>query len=358
MSRCLELANNGRCTAPPNPTVGAVIVYRDRIIGEGYHIRCGQAHAEVNAIRSVKKEDRSLLREAVIYVSLEPCSHCGRTPPCADLIIETGISRVVIGCTDPFPAVCGKGIRKLRDAGIDVTVGVLEQECRRQIDRFATFHIRRRPYVLLKWAESVDGFIGKECHDRKPIVLSSELTQMVAHKRRAEYAAILVGRETARIDNPSLTTRYWFGKNPVRLVIDKDLTLPADYRLFDGKAPTVVFTTKSTLPILPRTKFVTLNFSEDILPQIMKFLYQEGLQSLMVEGGRILLQSFIRADLWDEAFVEECPVKLKNGVPAPDLPRTALEENLPFLGRNIKHYRNTPAVCTRNVSVWVPNPVV
>lgn len=224
ISRCIQLARNGLCTTAPNPMVGAVIVHNDKIIGEGYHIRCGEGHAEVNAIASVK--DESLLKESTIYVSLEPCSHYGKTPPCADLIIRKGIRRVVVGCIDPFSLVAGRGIQKLKDAGIDVTVGVLEKECRELIKRFVTFNTRQRPYITLKWAQSADGFIDVCRTDGHPEVLSTPISSMYVHKQRAEHQAILIGRRTALLDNPSLTTRLWYGKNPVRLVIDRDLTLP------------------------------------------------------------------------------------------------------------------------------------
>ena len=240
--RCIQLARNGLCNAAPNPMVGAVIVYQDRIIGEGYHARCGEGHAEVNAIRSVK--DESLLKDSTIYVSLEPCSHYGKTPPCADLIIRKGIPRVVVGCTDPFPLVAGRGIRKLKEAGIDVKVGVLEEECKQLIKRFVTLNIKKRPFVTLKWAQSADGFIDVERTSGKPVVLSTPITSMYVHKQRAEHQAILVGRRTALLDNPSLTVRNWYGKNPLRLVIDKDLSLPSDLHLFDGSVPTLVFTAR------------------------------------------------------------------------------------------------------------------
>lgn len=241
--RCIQLARNGMCNAAPNPMVGAVIVHNDRIIGEGYHARCGEGHAEVNAIRSVK--DESLLQESTIYVSLEPCSHYGKTPPCADLIIRKGIPRVVVGCVDPFSLVSGRGIQKLKDAGIDVKVGVLEAECRQLIKRFVTFNTQQRPYITLKWAESADGFIDINREEGQPVVLSTPITLMYVHKQRAEHHAILVGRRTALLDNPSLTTRNWYGKNPVRLVIDKELTLPTSLKLFDGSAPTWILQHKT-----------------------------------------------------------------------------------------------------------------
>lgn len=320
ISRCIQLARNGFCNAAPNPMVGAVVVHNDRIIGEGYHIRCGEAHAEVNAIRSVKQPE--LLRESTIYVSLEPCSHYGKTPPCADLIIEKRIPRVVIGCMDPFSLVAGRGIEKLRNAGIEVTVGVLEKECRNLIRRFITFHVMQRPYITLKWAESADGFIDLKRTDGKPVILSNAYTRMLAHKRRAENNAILVGRRTALLDNPSLTTRDWHGKHPTRLVIDKELSLPSDLHVFDGEIDTLVFTQQSQVSNTPHVEYVTLNDEENIVCQIMKQLYQRKIQSVLVEGGSILLQSLIDMDLWDEAYIEHAPIRLTDGVPAPSIPQT------------------------------------
>lgn len=312
--RCIQLARNGLCNAAPNPMVGAVIVYQNRIIGEGYHARCGEGHAEVNAIRSVK--DESLLKDSTIYVSLEPCSHYGKTPPCADLIIRKGIPRVVVGCTDPFPLVAGRGIRKLKEAGIDVKVGVLEEECKQLIKRFVTLNIKKRPFVTLKWAQSADGFIDVERTSGKPVVLSTPITSMYVHKQRAEHQAILVGRRTALLDNPSLTVRNWYGKNPLRLVIDKDLSLPSDLHLFDGSVPTLVFTARET-PDKPNVTYTVLDFSQDILPQIMTTLAERKIQSLLVEGGSRLLQSFLDEDLWDEIYVEHSVQILGQGIAAP-----------------------------------------
>lgn len=317
IARCIQLAKNGLCNAAPNPMVGAVIVHNDTIIGEGYHIRCGEAHAEVNAIRSVK--DESLLKDSTIYVSLEPCSHYGKTPPCADLIINKGIPRVVVGCQDPFALVAGRGIQKMRDAGIEVKVGILEEECRQLIRRFITFHTERRPFITLKWAESADGYIDLHRTGGQPYIFSSPLSSMLVHKRRAEHSAILVGRRTALLDNPSLTVRNWHGKSPVRLVIDKNLTLPKHLSLFDGSKRTLVFTQREDTPNLFQVEFIQLDFNRDILPQIFEVLYQEKLQSLMVEGGSILLQSFIDSGCWDEAYIEHSSDYLKNGIKAPKL---------------------------------------
>ena len=340
IARCIQLASNGLCNAAPNPMVGAVVVHNDVIIGEGYHVRCGEAHAEVNAIRSVK--NKALLKESTIYVSLEPCSHYGKTPPCADLIIKEGIPRVVVGCLDPFSLVAGRGIEKLRNAGIDVTVGVLEKDCQQLIRRFVTFNTLHRPFITLKWAESADGFIDLNRTEGSPYIFSSPLSGMLTHKRRSEHSAILVGRRTALLDNPSLTTRNWFGKNPVRLVIDKDLTLPKSLALFNGEVETIVFTRKNETSSLPQTTYVTLDFEQAILPQIMEELYNRKLQSLMVEGGSILLQSFIDAGLWDEAYIEKSDALLKEGVKAPCFPKKHHVHTEKRMGKEFKYLKKQP----------------
>lgn len=333
--RCIELASNGLCNASPNPMVGAVIVHNGKIIGEGYHARYGEGHAEVNAIRSVK--DESLLKDSTIYVSLEPCSHYGKTPPCADLIISKGIPRVVIGCIDPFSQVSGRGIQKLRDAGIDVTVGILEEECKNLIRRFVTFNTQKRPYITLKWAESADGFIDANREEGSPVVLSTPITSMYVHKQRAEHKAILVGRRTALLDNPSLTTRNWYGANPLRLVTDRNLTLPSDLKLFDHSTPTIVFTAEKK-ENEENLEYITIDFSTDILPQILTVLYERKIQSLMVEGGTTLLQSFIDSGLWDEMFVEHSAKVLGKGVKSPVIPKGTVTKSEMRDGICVSHY--------------------
>lgn len=336
MRRCIELAQNGLCNTAPNPMVGAVIVCDGKIIGEGYHVRCGEAHAEVNAIRSVK--DPSLLSRSTIYVSLEPCSHYGKTPPCADLIIEKQIPRIVIGCSDPFAQVAGRGIRKLREAGREVVVGVLEAECRALIRRFVTFHTCRRPYVTLKWAESADRYLDV-CRDGgTPVILSTPLTSMLVHKKRAEHSAILVGTRTALLDNPSLTVRHWYGPNPVRVVLDRDLSLPPSLRLFDGTVPTIVFTAVTECPSRHHVEYLSIDYGQEVLPQVLSALHARGLQSLLVEGGRVLLQSFIDAGVWDEMFVERTPVVLHSGVSAPEIGGGFCGETERHFGHEICHY--------------------
>ena len=335
MRRCIELAKNGLCNVAPNPTVGAVIVCDGRIIGEGYHVRCGEAHAEVNAIRSVK--DESLLKRSTIYVSLEPCSHYGKTPPCADLIIEKQIPRIVIGCRDPFSKVAGRGIQKLQNAGREVIVGVLEEECLHLIRRFITFNTLRRPFITLKWAESADRFIDIERIDGNPVLLSSPLTSMLVHKKRAENTAIMVGRRTALLDNPSLTVRNWYGRNPIRIVLDRNLFLPNDLQIFNGEVPTLVFTEKEH-PEEKSVSYITIDFAHNPLNQIMEELYQRNIQSLLVEGGSQLLQSFIDNELWDEAYREKCPKRLYSGVKAPEISNNFSYSTEEHFGRQIWYY--------------------
>ncbi len=325
MSRCIQLARNGVCEAAPNPMVGAVIVHKGRIIGEGYHQCCGGPHAEVNAVRSVRCPE--LLKESTIYVSLEPCSHYGKTPPCADMIIEKGIPRVVIGCEDPFAKVAGRGIRKLRDAGIDVKVGVLEDACLALNRRFMTFHTHSRPFITLKWAESADGFMDTVRMDyinEKPYVFSTPYTQMLVHRCRAHHQAIMVGRRTALSDDPSLILRKWPGKHPVRLVLDRTGMLPKSLKLFDGTANTRVYLdVTAASPAYEGQNGVTcvrLDFNQDVLPQLMEDLHKLSVQSLLVEGGCRLLESFIQAGLWDEVRIEQSSVCLKAGVPSPAWP--------------------------------------
>ena len=331
MFRCLQLARNGFYGAAPNPMVGAVIVCDGRIIGEGYHIRCGGPHAEVNAIRSVK--DAGLLRRSTIYVSLEPCSHYGKTPPCADLIVGKGFPRVVVGCLDPFAKVAGRGIRKLRDAGIEVTVGVLEDKCLELNRRFMTFQTCRRPYVSLKWAESADGFIDRLRADgcgERPYRFSSDYTQMLTHRYRAAHQAVLVGTGTALADDPALTNRLWPGPSPLRLVLDRRGRLPHDLKLFDGSAPTRVYVdSKTAAPDYagrPGVTCVPVDFDGGmVLKEVMNDLYALSVQTLLVEGGKQLLDSFISDGLWDEIRIEQTDVFLNEGVPAPFRPRGRVE---------------------------------
>lgn len=337
MRRCLQLARNGFLGAPPNPMVGAVIVCGGRIIGEGYHIRCGGPHAEVNAVNSVR--DPGLLRESTVYVSLEPCSHYGRTPPCADMLVSKGVRRVVVGCIDPFAKVQGRGIAKLRAAGIDVTVGVLEAECRELNRRFITFQSLRRPYVTLKWAQSADGYIGGTTGGRT--MISTPLTQTNSHRLRAMNQAILVGRTTAATDDPALTTRLWPGANPLRVVMDRRASLPPTLRLFDGEAPTLAVTEAGYPEARTATELFHPDYSLPVIPQLLGELHRRGIQTLLVEGGAATLQGFIDSGLWDEAVVERGAVSLGGGTPAPRVPAGVAWRPASFFGGNFATARNT-----------------
>jgi diaminohydroxyphosphoribosylaminopyrimidine deaminase/5-amino-6-(5-phosphoribosylamino)uracil reductase len=317
MQRCLELAAMGAGNVAPNPLVGAVLVHHDRIIGEGFHQKYGQAHAEVNCINSVAETDSALINEATLYVSLEPCAHHGKTPPCADLIIKHKIPNVIIGCRDSYVEVDGKGIEKLKASGVNVTFGILEKECLEVNKRFFTFYEKHRPYIILKWAESSDGKIAADANSR--LLISNELTNRLVHKWRTEEASILVGTNTALLDNPSLTARLWPGNNPVRLVIDAELKLPANLKLFDGSVKTVVFNFHKNAET-ENLIYYQIEKNENLLPQIFDALYNMQIQSVIVEGGAKLLQSFIDEGLWDEAIVicnEELIVG--NGLNAPML---------------------------------------
>ncbi len=317
MRRAIQLALNGQSGAAPNPMVGAVVVHNGKIIGEGYHRKCGGPHAEVNAIRSVRRPE--LLCESTIYVSLEPCAHYGKTPPCADLIIEKRIPRVVIGCRDPFAKVDGLGIKKLQDAGCEVVVGVLEAECLALNRRFITFHTSHRPFITLKWAQTRDGFMGAcntpHAQHAGGVPISTPLTRTLVHRLRAHCDAILVGGGTARTDNPSLTVRHWTGPNPLRVVIDTHGDLPAQLHLFSREAETMVWPDWN-------------------LDGLMAALYERGVQTLLVEGGLHVLQRFLEAGLWDEIRVETASFLLGEGVPAPALPSSCTLSSVVQYGPN------------------------
>ena len=313
MKRCIELALNGSGNVAPNPLVGCVIVYDDKIIGEGFHQEFGKAHAEVNAIESVT--DKTLLSKSTLYVSLEPCSHHGKTPPCVDLIIKHKIPHVVIGCADTFSEVNGKGIAALKNAGIKVTLNVLEEECRNLNKRFFTYHEKKRPYIILKWAQSKDGFIGKR-NVTEPVSISNEFSKTLSHKWRSEEAAIMIGTNTAIADNPQLNTRLWNGKNPLRIAIDKDLKTPSTHHLFSGEQPTLIFNAFKNEK-KENTEFIKIGFSANSLKTILNDIYKRQINSVIVEGGTNLLSQFIEQNLWDEARVFTSPVYLKEGIPTP-----------------------------------------
>lgn len=316
IQRCIQLAQNGLGTTYPNPLVGCVIVHNDAIIGEGWHRKAGEPHAEVRAVHSVKNKD--LLKEATIYVSLEPCSHFGKTPPCSDLILEMGIPTIVIGTIDPFAAVAGRGIQKLRDAGRNVIVGVLEHECRVLNKRFFTFHNQKRPYIILKWAQTADGFIAPLTKEKKaPVWISNPYARQLAHKWRSEEQAILVGTTTVLDDNPKLDTRDWFGNNPIRLVVDRSGKIGKNYHIKNGETPTIVFTEIENKESDNQVTYLICNFEYSLPEQIAKLIAQKNVQSILVEGGSKMLQQFIDADLWDEARVFECQAQWGSGIKAP-----------------------------------------
>lgn len=391
MHRCLELAKLGRGQVAPNPMVGAVLVYNDTIIGEGYHKQYGKSHAEPNCIASVKDEDKHLVEKSTLFVSLEPCAHFGKTPPCADLIIEKKIPKVVIGCRDPFVEVNGKGVEKLEAAGIEVELGVLEKECKELNKRFFTFHTSHRPYVILKWAQTLDnkiaahpGLPGEKETSTQPLLISeiakeietskseagdrvipppgelkgarflisNKYTNRLVHKWRSEEMAIAVGTNTALYDDPELTTRLSPGKSPVRIVVDMNLRLPKSLKLFNSKTPTIVFNTKKhSLP----TEKISINelkeigvgyyqVTEDVslVHQMMNALYRMNILSVLIEGGSYLLQSFINEEMWDEArVITNEQVSIGSGLPAPVLQNGMLTDVQQIFSDVIRTYKNT-----------------
>jgi len=336
MHRCLQLALIGTGQVAPNPMVGAVLVYNDTIIAEGFHQHYGQAHAEVNCINAVSKEQEKLLSKSTLYVSLEPCAHYGKTPPCTDLIIKNNIPKVVIGCPDSYKQVAGKGIEKLKTAGVQVTVGVLQKEALELNKRFFTFHQKQRPYIILKWAQSHDNKIGGLNHQRT--FISNDISNRLVHQWRSEEASILVGTNTALIDNPSLTTRLVPGKNSVRLVIDMDLKLSTDLQLFDKTVKTMVFNGVKE-EVNDRISFFKIDRNN--ISQLLEILYKQNIQSILVEGGAKLLQSFIDADLWDEArVITNADLIIGEGVQAPQLNSSIVDTKHIFGSDRVVFYLN------------------
>ena len=336
--RCIELAKNGLGTTYPNPMVGSVIVYNNKIIGEGWHKKAGEPHAEVNAINSVK--DKSLLKKATIYVSLEPCSHFGKTPPCCDLIIKNGIPNVVIGTVDPNEKVAGNGIKKLIEAGIHVNVGILEAECNELNKRFFTFHEKKRPYIILKWAESKDGFIAPlEKLEKKPVWITNQYSRQLVHKWRSEEQAILVGTQTVIDDNPKLDVRDWTGNNPIRVVLDQNNRISNDSQIFDDRAKTILFSKFKHAVEKENITFEVIDFEQNIPTQIVQKLYQHKIQSVIIEGGRQTLQTFIDENLWDEARVFIGNIQIGDGIKAPiiikkSFERFSIDDDQLILSRN------------------------
>jgi diaminohydroxyphosphoribosylaminopyrimidine deaminase/5-amino-6-(5-phosphoribosylamino)uracil reductase len=319
MIRCLELASLGLGSTAPNPMVGAVIVAGDRIIGEGYHRKAGKPHAEVNAIDSVKHRD--LLAKSILYVNLEPCSHTGKTPPCADLIIKNKIPVVMIGTRDPNETVSGKGIDRLNQAGIITRTGICRELCIEMNKRFFTYHILKRPYIILKWAQSADGFMdlirGKD-DPSQPNWITGEGSRMLVHKWRTEEQAIMVGTRTAEMDNPRLNAREWPGQSPLRIVLDRSLRLPSSLHLFDHEHDTLVINEVKD-EASGKCIYKKIPFTEVLLPLTMKLLYERGIQSMIVEGGKKLLESFIASGLWDEARIFTGTMNFNSGVRAPEI---------------------------------------
>lgn len=324
MQRCLHLAQLGAGMVSPNPLVGCVVVYNGKIIGEGWHQYYGGPHAEVNAIASVY--DKSLLKYATVYVNLEPCSHFGKTPPCADLLIWHQVKEVIIGMIDPFAAVSGTGIQKLQAAGISVRVGVLEEACKELNKRFITFHTKKRPYVILKWAQTLDGIIApdaslmtkEEFAEKRKI--TGSIVQALVHKWRGEEDAILAGTRTVIVDNPELNTRIYPGKNPLRITLDQTGKLPRDAKFLDGNQPTLIFTeNKELLAPNIQTTYAVINFQQSIWPQLLDELYARKVQSIIIEGGAATLDSLIKEGLWDEAKVFQTTATLGKGIQAPSI---------------------------------------
>lgn len=342
MDRCLQLAKLGAGNVAPNPMVGAILVYNDKIIGEGYHQQCGEAHAEVNCIASVSKENIPLIKESTLYVSLEPCSHFGKTPPCTNLIIKNKIKKVVIGCKDVYKEVSGKGIEKLQNAGVGVIPGILEKESISINKRFFTFHQKFRPYVILKWAQSSNLKVGSNNSPR--ILISNEYSNRLVHKWRGEEEGILVGTNTIIQDNPSLTTRLWPGKNPVRIIIDKDLKLSQSAKIFDREAKTIIYN------LIRNSNEENVSYikieQQDFLQGLLQSLFELKIISILIEGGAKTLGSFIERDLWDEARVitnEE--LIIENGINAPEMKDFILQNQERYSGDRISYYARHIQVC-------------
>ncbi|MCW9038619.1 bifunctional diaminohydroxyphosphoribosylaminopyrimidine deaminase/5-amino-6-(5-phosphoribosylamino)uracil reductase RibD [Altibacter sp.] len=339
MMRCVQLARNGLGTSYPNPLVGSVIVHNDRIIGEGWHYKSGMAHAEVNAIESVR--EKHFVKEATLYVSLEPCSHYGKTPPCANLIIDSGIKKVVVGTLDPNPMVAGRGIQKLMEAGCDVLVGVASEACEELNKRFFTYHTKKRPYIFLKWAQTEDRYVApsKELRTSKaPYWITGKAARQWSHKLRAEEQSILVGTQTVLDDDPGLTTRDWTGPSPLRIVIDRNLIIPETATVFKGDAETLIITEKEKEDTTT-VQYATISFSENLPKQICEILHAHKVQSVIVEGGARTLESFIALDLWDEAYIFTGNGRFTSGILAPILSGRLLSEKK-IKEDLLHHYKN------------------
>lgn len=336
MHRCLQLAKLGSGYVAPNPLVGALLVYENRIIGEGYHEMYGGPHAEVNCIASVNTEDQSLIASSTLYVSLEPCAHYGKTPPCSNLIIQHKIPKVVVGCRDPFPKVNGKGIEQLQNAGIEVIVGIEEETCKQLNKRFFTFQQLHRPFVVLKWAQSSNLKINAYGIDR--LFITNDFSNRLVHKWRSEEASIMVGTNTALADNPALTTRLWSGRHPVRIVVDLDLRLPQNLILFNRKFPTIVFNSIKDEEE-ENLLYYKVDADESLAIQIMQALFELKLQSVIIEGGSRLLQHFIDEGIWDQiCTITNNDLVVTEGLSAPELPLAKKEKEFNLLTDTISIY--------------------
>ncbi len=339
MARCIELALKGLGEVAPNPMVGAILVHEHQIIGEGYHEKFGEAHAEVNCLNSVAVENEDLVSKSVLYVSLEPCAHFGKTPPCVNLIIEKGIKKVVIGCQDSFKKVNGKGIERLQDGGVEVVVGVLEEECINLNSHFFTYHQKQRPFIILKWAETADGKIAGISNER--LMISNAITSTKVHQWRSEVMAILIGTNTALKDNPSLDNRLWTGKSPIRMVIDGSGRLPNSLKIFNDSKPTIIFKYKQEAQY-GKVQFIQLVQNKSMLLQIMDYCYANNINSMLVEGGAQLIQSFIDEGVWDEArIIINSSLNIGNGLNAPQLNAALLYNQEAILGDTIFYYKNS-----------------
>lgn len=342
MQRCLQLAVKGLGAVAPNPLVGAVLVYNGRIIGEGWHQQYGKAHAEVNCLNNVSIKNKHLINQSTLYINLEPCAHYGKTPPCTELIIQNKISKVVIGCLDPFEKVNGRGIEILNQTGIEVIIDVLRDQCIELNKRFFTFYIKKRPYIILKWAQTNERFIAKENHSTKSerLLISNDYSNRLVHKWRSEESAIMVGKNTALYDNPQLTTRWWKGKSPTRLVIDSNLQLPSHLHLFDKTVKTIVFNFIKQ-QALENLIYYRLVKEEPVLKQVLNILFQLNIQSVIVEGGAKLLQSFIDENIFDEIrIIENTSIHLQSGLKAPNIQNSFLDKTDTLNKDNIFYYKN------------------
>ena len=341
MQRALGLAQRGKGYTTPNPMVGAVLVHEGRVIGEGWHERYGEAHAEVNCLAHVADEDRPLIPQSTMYVTLEPCAHWGKTPPCANRLVQEGVKEVVIANIDPFEKVSGNGISILKEAGIPVTAGVMAVEGKWVNRRFFCFHEQQRPYIILKWAESAEGFMAPADRSRKQ--LSNAFSNQLVHQWRTEESAIIVGYQTALNDNPQLTARHYPGPQPLRIALDRKLQLPGSHQLFNGDAQTWILN-EQVEEVRGNVALIQMDFEASVIPALLQKLYQNNKLSLIVEGGPVLLQSFIDAGLWDEARVFKTQVSIKEGIGSPKLMNAALSSKTPVANDVLELWVNCQSV--------------